>query len=58
MQRERKENRLAFAMLLALSAGLFVALFKPADHVKADLRADARSFVLSLEYSAKAIEGR
>ena len=52
---ERRGSRLLGAVLLALAAGAFVWLFQPADHVKADLRADAKGFVMSFEYSARAI---
>ncbi len=55
--RESNGRRLLFATGLAIAAGLFVALFKPADHIKADLRADAKGFVMSLEYSARLIQG-
>ena len=46
-------RRLISATLLALAAGLFVYTVNPAHRLKADLRADAQGFVLSLEYSAK-----
>ncbi|MES2443726.1 MAG: hypothetical protein V4574_12920 [Pseudomonadota bacterium] len=51
--RQSSARRLLSATLLALAAGLFVYLANPADRIKADLRADAKGLVLSLEYSSK-----
>ncbi|MEI9851736.1 MAG: hypothetical protein WDN24_13820 [Sphingomonas sp.] len=45
-------RRLTYAVLFALVAGTLLVFGNPADRIKADLRADARGFVLSLEYSA------
>lgn len=53
--REGQGRRLAFAMLFALLAGIAVAWGNPISRIKADLRADARGFVLSLEYAARSI---
>lgn len=50
-------RRLIFAVLLALAAGVFVYAVNPAHRIKADLRADTKGFVLSLEYSARMIGG-
>lgn len=50
-------QRLIFATLLAVAAGLFVYAVDPAHRIKADLRADAKGFVLSLEYSARLLRG-
>src|SRR6202008_4335641 len=49
-KRDHPARRLLFAALLALAAGLFVAWVHPADRIKADLRADARGFVMSFGY--------
>ena len=51
------DRRLIFATLLAIAAGLLVYAIDPANRIKADLRADARGFILSLEYSAKLLKG-
>jgi hypothetical protein len=51
-------RRLALATLIAIVAGLIVYAGNPADRIKAELRADAKGFVLSLEYSAKLLKGR
>ena len=50
-------GRLIFATLLAIAAGAMVYAIDPADRIKADLRADAKGFVLSLEYTAKLLRG-
>ena len=50
-------RRLILATLLALVAGLIVYAANPADRIKAELRADAKGFILSLEYSAKLLKG-
>lgn len=55
--RSNEARRLAWSVLFALLAGVSVALFNPADRIRADLRADARGLVISLEYAAKAVEG-
>jgi hypothetical protein len=49
-------RRLILATLFAVAAGVFVYAANPADRIKADLRADAKGFVLSLEYSAKLLK--
>ena len=45
-------KRLILATLIALAFGVFVYAANPANRIKADLRADAKGLVLSLEYSA------
>ena len=45
-------KRLTLATLIALACGVFVYAANPAHRIKADLRADAKGLVLSLEYSA------
>jgi len=45
-------KRLILATLIALAMGLFVYAANPATRIKADLRADAKGLILSLEYSA------
>ncbi len=50
-------QRLISATLIALAAGLFVYIAQPQRHIKADLRADAKGLLLSLEYSARMIAG-
>lgn len=55
MHGDRK--RLIFATLLAFAAGTFVYFVDPAHRIKADLRADTKGFVLSLEYSARLLRG-
>ena len=50
------KRRLILATLFALAAGIFVYAADPGDRIKADLRADAKGFVLSLEYSAKLLK--
>lgn len=50
-------RRLILATLFALAAGVFVYAADPGDRIKADLRADAKGFVISLEYSAKLLKG-
>ena len=50
-------RRLILATLFAIAAGVFVYAANPADRIKADLRADAKGFILSLEYSAKLLKG-
>ena len=54
--RESAGRRLAWSALFALAAGAAVALWNPMDHLKADLRADARGVTLSLELAAHAVE--
>lgn len=49
-------RRLILATLFAIAAGVFVYTANPANRIKADLRADAKGFVISLEYSAKLLK--
>ena len=51
------KRRLILATLFAIAAGAFVYAADPVDRIKADLRADAKGFILSLEYSAKLLKG-
>ena len=53
--RDGQGRRWLHAILFAVAAGLIVAFANPVDRLKADVRADAKGFVLSLEYSAKLI---
>lgn len=46
------KKRLILATVLALALGVFVYAANPATRIKAGLRADAKGFILSLEYSA------
>jgi hypothetical protein len=55
--RQSTPKRLISATLFALAAGLFVYVAQPQKRITADLRADAKGLVLSLEYSARMIEG-
>ena len=55
--REGERKRLAYAIFFALLAGMFVAWANPVQRLKADLRADAQGFVLSLEYAAREVGG-
>ncbi len=57
MRGNGEARRLFFAVLFALLAGFIVAYFNPMNHLKADLRADAKGLVISVEYSAKFIDG-
>ena len=54
--RESAEQRLVFAILVALAAGLLVLFYNPVDHLRADLRADTSGVKLSLEIAAHAVE--
>lgn len=49
-------RRLTTALAIALAAGAFLAWSNPVSRFKADLRADAKGFVFSLEYAAQAID--
>ena len=55
--RSSDRGRLIFATLIAIAAGVFVYTANPADRIKADLRADAKGLIISLEYSAKLLKG-
>jgi hypothetical protein len=57
MRGNGEARRLFFAILFALIAGFLVAYINPMNRIKADLRADAKGLVISLEYSAKFVEG-
>lgn len=54
--RESTGQRLVFAILFALAAGLLVYFYNPVDHFRADLRADGSGVKLSLEIAARAVE--
>jgi hypothetical protein len=55
--RTSDRGRLIFATLFALAAGIFVYAADPVDRIRADLRADAKGFILSLEYTANLLKG-
>lgn len=55
--RDRGNGRLFFAALFALAAGALVAFANPVPRLRADMRADAQGFVLSLEYSVHMLRG-
>lgn len=48
-------RRLAYALLFAIVAGSFLMFGNPANRIKADLQADAKGFVISLEYGAQVV---
>lgn len=50
--RDSAGQRLAYALLFAVLAGLAVAFWNPVDHVKADLRADTHGLRHSLRVAA------
>ena len=52
--RESAARRLLFATLFAFVAGTLVYFYNPVDHLKADLRADASGFAVSLEVASHA----
>jgi hypothetical protein len=54
--RESARGRFGYALLFGALAGLVVAFYNPAPHIKADLRADGHGVKLSLELAAHAIE--
>lgn len=57
-ERSGDRRRLIFATLFALAMGLLVYTTNPADRIRAEVRADAKGFVLSLEYSVKLFKAR
>ena len=54
--RESAARRLLFATLFALLAGALVHFHNPVGHLKADLRADASGFRVSLEVARHALQ--
>ncbi|NML05302.1 hypothetical protein [Sphingomonas sp. G-3-2-10] len=48
-------RRPIFGALFAVAAGVMVWLSNPVDRLKAEVRADTKGFVLSLEYTAKLV---
>jgi len=54
--RESAGQRLVFAILFALAAGVLVYFYNPMQHLRADLRADGNGVKFSLEIAAQAIE--
>ncbi len=51
-------RRLILATMIAIVAGVFVYAANPVDRIRADIRADAKGFILSLEYSAKLLKAK
>lgn len=54
--REQQRSRFLYALVFALAAAAFVSFANPVDRIKADVRADTKGFVLSLEYSANLLK--
>ncbi|MCW3837937.1 hypothetical protein ACFQ1E_18145 [Sphingomonas canadensis] len=54
MHESEGRRRVAYAVLFAILAGALLMFGNPVNRIKADLRADAKGFVFSLEYGAKA----
>lgn len=55
--RETPGRRLFTALAVAILIGFCLAYVNPVSRIKADLRADARGFAISLEYIAHNVAG-
>lgn len=55
--RESPVRRLFTALAVAVLIGVCLAYVNPVSRIKADLRADAKGFALSLEYVAHNVAG-